>query len=153
MADITAPEPVDQHVLIGRFSRYREAKRTVDTLAVVGRIPKKRITVLGRGLSWSPPLTAERAGRLGAWLGLAAGAATMLLLWSVGSLAAGLGWISAVLAGAFVGAAVGGVIGLVVWRTSRERGVIPETGNVEVRRYDVLVEPQDLEKARELLEG
>ena len=76
----------------------------------------------------------------------------MLLLWSVGSLAASLGWMSAVLAGAFVGAAVGGVIGLVVWRTSRERGVIPETGNVEVRRYDVLVEPQDLEKARELLE-
>ena len=67
MADVTAPEPLDQHVLVGRFSRYREAKRTVDTLAVVGRIPKKRITVLGRGLSWSPPLNAERAGRLGAW--------------------------------------------------------------------------------------
>ena len=45
------------------------------------------------------------------------------------------------------------MIGLVVWRTSRERGVIPETGNVEVRRYDVLIEPQDLAKARELLEG
>jgi hypothetical protein len=151
MADITAPERLDRRVLIGRFSRYRDAKRTVDTLAV-GRIPQKRITVLGRGLSWSPPLTAERAARLGAWLGLAAGAATMLLLWSLGSLAASFGWVGAVLAGAFVGGAIGGALGLVVWRTSRERGVIPETGNVEVRRYEVLVEPEDLPRARELLE-
>jgi hypothetical protein len=151
VSDITAPESPDRRVLIGRFSRYKDAKRTVDTLAV-GRIPKKRITVLGRGLSWSPPLTAERAGRLGAWLGLGAGTATMLLLWSVGSLAASFGWVSAVFTGAFVGAAVGAVIGIVVWRISRDRGVIPETGNVEVRRYDVLVEPGDVAKARELLE-
>jgi hypothetical protein len=151
MAGITGPESPDERVLIGSFSRFRDVKRTVDTLAV-GRIPEKRITVLGRGLSWNPPLTAERAGRLAAWLGLAAGAATMLLLWSVGSLAADFGWFSAVLAGAVVGAAMGGLIGIVIWRASRDRAVIPETGNVDVRRYEVLVEPDDLPRARELLE-
>jgi hypothetical protein len=151
MADMMASQSPDGRVLIGRFSRFKDAKRTVDTLAV-GRIPEKRITVLGRGISWNPPLTAERSGRLGGWLGMAAGAVTMLLLWGAGSLAANISWFGASLAGAFVGAAVGGVIGLVVWRTSRDRGVIPETGNVEVRRFEVLVEPDDLPRARELLE-
>jgi hypothetical protein len=148
---MSAPESLSRRVLIGRFSRYRDAKRTVDRLAV-GRIPEKRITVLGSGLSWSPPLTAERAARLGAWLGLAAGAATMLLLWGLGSLTASFSWLSAILAGAFVGAGVGGTIGLIVWRASRDRGLLPETGSVDVRCYEVLVEPDDLPKARQLLE-
>jgi hypothetical protein len=152
MATMTAHEQLDERVLIGRFSRYRDAKRVVDRLCV-GRIPQQRITVLGSGITWNPPLTAERAARLGGWLGAAAGAATMLLLWSLGSLAASFGWLGAVFAGVFVGAAVGGLIGLVVWRTTRDRGMLPESGHVDVRRYDVLVEPQDLPKAKDLLEA
>jgi hypothetical protein len=152
MATMTAPSPHDERVLIGRFSRYRDAKRVVDRLCV-GRIPEQRITVLGTGITWHPPLTAERAARLGGWLGMAAGALTMLLLWSLGSLAANFSWLSAALAGAFVGAAVGGVVGLLVWWTSRDRGMLPESGHVDVRRYDVLVEPQDLPRAKDLLEG
>jgi hypothetical protein len=150
MAGATVSDPLSDRVLVGRFSRYKDAKRAVDRLCVA-RIPQQRITVLGQGLSWSPPLTGERSARLGARLGAAAGALTMLLLWSLGALAASFGWFSALLAGGFCGAFIGAAIGLVAWRATRDRGVLPETGNVDVRRYDVLVEPDDLPKARRLL--
>jgi hypothetical protein len=150
MADMTAPEPVHARVPVGRFSRYRDAKRAVDRLRVA-RIPERRISVLGSGIEWSPPLTAERAARLGAWMGAAAGGLTLLLLWSAGALAADFTWLSAALAGAFVGTGVGSCVALVVWRAGRDRHLLPESGHVDVRRYDVLVEPEDLPKARELL--
>ena len=151
MADITAPEPLERPVLVGRFSRYKDAKRAVDRLSVA-RIPEQRITVVGRGITWNPPLTGERSAILGARLGSAAGALTLLLLWSLGSLAGGFGWLSALLAGGFVGAIAGAACGLVAWRMTRDRRVLPESGHVDVRRYEVLVEPGDLAKARDLLE-
>jgi hypothetical protein len=89
---------------------------------------------------------------LGARLGSAAGALTLLLLWSLGSLTASFSWLGAMLAGGFVGAIVGAVAALLIWRVSRDRRVLPESGHVDVRRYDVLVAPDDLPKARDLLE-
>jgi hypothetical protein len=151
MADLTASDPMSTRVRVGRFSRYRDAKRAVDRLRVA-RIPERRISVLGTGLRWSPPLTAERAARLGAWLGALAGGATLLVLWGMGALAADFSWFSAGLAGAFVGGGVGSLVGLVAWRAARDKRLLPESGHVDVRRYDVLVEPEDLAKARELLE-
>ena len=50
-----------------------------------------------------------------------------------------------------MGAAVGGLAGLLVWRSTRDRGVLPESGHVDVRRYELLVQPRDLPKARALL--
>jgi hypothetical protein len=105
MAGMTAPDPLERRVPVARFSCYRDAKRAVDRLCVA-RIPGQRITVLGRGITWNPPLTGERSAVLGARIGSVAGALTLLLL----------------------------------------------SGHVDVRRYDVLVDPDDLPKARKLLE-
>jgi hypothetical protein len=150
-AETAASDPLERRVPVGRFTRYKDAKRAVDRLCVA-RIPEQRITVLGRGITWNPPLNAERSAVLGARVGSAAGALTLLLLWSLGSLAATFSWLSAMLAGGFVGAIVGAVAALLIWRVSRDRSVLPESGHVDVRRYDVLVEPDDLPKARNLLE-
>jgi hypothetical protein len=151
MAVITAPDASDtERVKVARFSRYKDAKRAVDRLRVA-RIPERRITVLGRDIEWSPPLTADRSARLGGWLGMAAGGLTLLLLWSLGALAPEFSWLTAILAGGSVGGAVGGTMGLLVWRTSRDRRMLPESGHVDIGSYDVLVEEHDVPKARELL--
>lgn len=151
MEDMTSSEPVNARVPVGRFSRYKDAKRAVDRLRVA-RIPERRISLLGSGIEWSPPLTAGRAARLGGGIGAVAGVLTLLLLWSLGALAAEFSWFSAALAGGFVGGIVGSLVGLLVWRAGRERHLLPETGHVDVHRYDVLVEPDDVHKARDLLE-
>jgi hypothetical protein len=150
MAPTTAPDPTTQQVLVGRFSRYRDLKRAVDSLRVA-RIPDRRITVLGRGLEWSPPLTAERAARIGGWLGAMIGSGCLLLLALAGAVAADLSWLGATLAGGLLGGLLGIVLGVAFWRICRDNAMLPESGHVEVDRYDLLVNRDDLAKARDLL--
>ena len=145
-----SPEPMSRRVVIRCFSSYADAKAAVDRLRVA-RIPDKRITVMGRGLRWRPVLTADRSARLGGVVGVVIAAATALILWSLGGLAADLSWVNALLLGGFAGGAVGLVVGLVSWRLSRNAASVPETGHVDVERFDLLVEEQDARKARELL--
>ena len=149
MASTTAPDPTAPKVLVGRFSRYRDLKRAVDSLRVA-RIPERRITVLGRGIEWSPPLTAERAARLGGWLGVTIGSSCLLLLALAGAVAE-LSWLGATIAGGAFGGFLGMVLGIGFWRVCRDRSLLPESGHVEVDRYDLLVEHDDVPKARSLL--
>jgi hypothetical protein len=144
------PEPMDDRILVRCFSTYLDAKRAVDRLRVA-RIPEHRITVTGRGIRLRPALTAERSARLGGTLGALVAAATALLLWGLGGLVAEFSWLSAILAGGFVGGAVGMAMALMGWRVSRDAGALPEASNVDVGRYDLLVERRDAEKAFELL--
>jgi hypothetical protein len=144
---LTAP---DERTLVRAFSTYRDAKRAVDRLRVA-RIPDRRITVTGRGITLRPALTAERSARLGGALGALVGAATALLLWSLGGLVAEFSWLSSILAGGFVGGAVGVAVALLAWRVSRDTGSLPEASNVDVSRYEVQVERRDAEKAFQLL--
>ena len=146
------PEPMSERITVRCFSSYRDAKRAVDRLRVA-RIPDDRITVAGRALKWRPALSAERAARLGGGSGIAIAALTALLLWSLGALAPQFSWLSAVLAGGFVGGGVGLLIGLAAWRLTRDAPEVPETGHVDVGRYDLLVELDDAPKARTLLDG
>jgi hypothetical protein len=145
---VTAPD--GERILVQCFSTYREAKRAVDRLRVA-RIPDRRITVTGRGITLRPALTAERSARLGGTLGALVAATTALLLWSLDGLAAEFSWLSAILAGGFVGGAAGLAIALLAWRVTRDTGSLPEASNVDVSQYDVLVERRDAEKAFELL--
>jgi hypothetical protein len=144
----TMPHLAPRHVHVGSFSRYRDLKRAVDSLSVA-RVPDKRMTVLGRGLRWSPPLTAERAARIGARLGGAVCGTCLLLLALAGAVA--MSWLGAAIVGVFLGTAIGGVLGLASWRVGRDRAMLPESGHVEVDRYDLLVDRDDLGKARKLL--
>jgi hypothetical protein len=149
MTSTTAPDQTARKVLVGRFSRYRDLKRAVDSLRVA-RIPERRITVLGRGLEWSPPLTAERAARLGARLGGAIGSISLLLLAIAGAVTQ-LSWLGATFVGAALGGFLGMAMGVAIWRVSRDRSMLPESGHVEVDRYDLLVERDDVPKARGIL--
>jgi hypothetical protein len=151
MTATAIPDTTTDRVLVGRFSRYRDLKRAMDALSVVARIPDRRMTVLGQGLEWSPPLTAARAARIGGWLGVAIGGASGLLFALAGAIAAGMSWFGVAIAGAAIGGALGMTLGLAFWRICRDRSMLPESGHVEVRQYDLLVERDDLDRARGLL--
>ena len=137
-------------VPVGRFTTYRDAKRAVDTLRVA-RIPERRITVLGRGLRWNPPITGGRAAQLGATLGAVVSAVTVLVFWATDGLSAGFSWVSALVAALAMGAAAGLLLAVAMWRATRDTGKFPETGSADVERYDVLVDRGDAGRARELL--
>lgn len=143
-------DPATRQIVVGRFRRYRDLKRAVDSLRVA-RIPERRITVLGRGLDWNPPLTAERAARLGGSLGAAIGTACVLLLALVGAVAADLSWLGATTAGGLLGGILGVGLGVAFWRFCRDNSMLPESGHVDVDRYDLLVDRGDAAKARSLL--
>ena len=146
------PEPMSERTTVRCYRSYQDAKRAVDRLRLA-RIPDDRITVAGRGLKWRAPLTAERAARLGGVSGIVIAAATALLLWSFGALADGFSWLSAVIAGGFAGGGIGLLAGLAYWHVTHNAKGQPETGHVDVDRYDLLVELDDAPKARKLLDG
>jgi hypothetical protein len=67
-------EPQVATVPMGEYRTYRAAKRAVDQLQVVGRIPGRRIALRGRELRWREPLNGERALARGAAFGAVLGA-------------------------------------------------------------------------------
>jgi hypothetical protein len=73
-------------------------------------------------------------------------------MWSVGAMDAGFSWLGAMIAGAFFGGAAGVAIALAAWRVAKQTDALPETSNVDVGRYEVVVERRDAPKARELLD-
>jgi hypothetical protein len=145
------PEPMSERIVVRCFQSYDDAKRAVDTLEV-GRIPKKRITVFGRGLRWREAFTAGRMVKAGTLGGAALAAAVALILWSLGALDGGFTWLTGLAAGAALGGILGLVLGSVVWALTKRDRSIPETGHVDVDHYEVLVEVDHAERARELLD-
>jgi hypothetical protein len=145
------PEPMSERIVVRCFRSYDDAKRAVDTLEV-GRIPRKRITVFGRGLRWREAFTAGRLVKAGALGGAALAAAVALILWSLGALDGSFTWLTAMAAGAALGGVLGLVLGSVVWALTKRERSIPETGHVDVDHYEVLVEVDHAERARDLLD-
>jgi hypothetical protein len=145
------PEPMSERIVVRCYQSYQDAKRAVDTLEV-GRIPRKRITVFGRGLRWREAFTAARMVKASALGGAVLAGAVGLILWSLGALDSGFTWLTGLVAGAALGGVVGLALGAVAWTlTSRDRS-IPETGHVDVDHYEVLVEVDHADRARELLD-
>ena len=140
-----------ERIVVSCFQFYGDAKRAVDTLTV-GHSPRKRITVFGRGLRWREAFTAERMVKACALGGAALAAAVALILWSLGALDGGLTWFTGLAAGAGLGGVLGLVLGSAVWALTKRDRSIPETGHVDVDHYEVLVEVDHAERARELLE-
>ena len=50
-----------------------------------------------------------------------------------------------------LGGLLGVVLGVAFWRVCRDNAMLPESGHIEVDRYDLLVEHDDVSKARRLL--
>ena len=145
------PEPMSERVVVRCYQSYQDAKRAVDTLTVA-HIPPKRITVFGRGLRWREAFTAERVVKACALGGAAIAAAVGLILWSLGALDSGFTWLTGPAAGAMLGGMLGLVLGTVAWVVTKRDRSIPETGHVDVDHYEVLVEVDHADRARELLD-
>ena len=145
------PEPMSKRVVVRCYGSYQDAKRAVDTLAV-GRIPEKRVTVFGRGLRWREAFTAGRLLTAGAVGGAALAAAVGVILWSLGALDSSFTWLTALAAGAVLGLMLGLGFGALAWAVTKRDRSIPETGHVDVDHYEVLVELDHADRARELLD-
>ena len=136
---------------VGSYATYEEAQRAVDHLADQD-FPVRDVTIVGVDLmlvervigrlSWSRVLLSGAAS--GAWFGLFVG----LLLSLFSATASPFGPI-------LVGLASGVVFGLVFaavgYGASRGRRDFTSASQMVAGRYDVLCQPRNAEKARELL--
>jgi hypothetical protein len=142
---------MSKRVVVRCYQSYQDAKRAVDTLTV-GQIPRRRITVFGRGMRWREAFTAERMVKAGALGGAALAATVGLILWSLGALDGSFTWLTGLVAGAAMGGVLGLVLGALAWALTRRDRSVPETGHVDVDHYDVLVEVDHADRAHELLD-
>lgn len=135
---------------VGSYATYEEAQRAVDHLAD-SDFPVRDVTIVGVDLmlvervigrlTWGRVLASGAAS--GAWFGLFVG-----LLLSLFSAEAGLGPI---LTGLISGVVFGVIFAAVGYGASRGRRDFTSASQMVAGRYDVLCQPRNAEKARELL--
>lgn len=137
---------------IGSYATYAEAQRAVDHLAD-SNFPVRDVTIVGVDLmlvervigrlTWGRVLGSGAAS--GAWLGLFVG----LLLSLFSTAQPGSFW--PILVGLASGAVFGMVFAAVGYRTTGGRRDFQSASQMVAGRYDVLCEPRNAEKAREML--
>lgn len=136
---------------VGSYATYEEAQRAVDHLAD-SDFPVRDVTIVGVDLmlvervigrlTWGRVLVSGAAS--GAWFGLFVG----LLLGFFSPTGTGLGPI---LVGLVSGVLFGLVFAAVGYGASRGRRDFTSQSQMVAGRYDVLCQPRNAEKARELL--
>ena len=146
-----APKPLSSRVFVRCYRHYGEAKRAYDQLRVVAGIPDKRMTVVARGLEWREPLSHGALLKLMAGGGAVMGAVVGLVLWLLGFAGSTTDWGSVTLAAALVGTFAGAATAVIVARLREQRRGGVQTGHVEPRQYDILVEEPLAAKARDVL--
>jgi hypothetical protein len=135
---------------VGSYAKYEEAQRAVDHLAD-NEFPVADVTIVGVDLmlvervigrlTWGRVLLTGAAS--GAWLGLFVGLVLSLL-----SPAGGLG---SILTGLAIGVVFGVVSGAITYGASRGRRDFTSQSQLVAGRYDVLCQPRNAEKARDML--
>jgi hypothetical protein len=146
-----APKPLSSRVFIRCYRHYGEAKRAYDELRVVAGIPDKRMTVVARGLEWREPFSHGALLKILSGSGAALGALVGFILWLLGFGGADGDWASQTMFAAVIGALTGAAAGVVVARLRDRRRGLAQTGHVEPRQYDILVEEQFAPEARDVL--
>ena len=136
---------------VGSYATYAEAQRAVDYLAdrdfpvadvtIVGVDLMLVERVIGR-LTWGRVLLSGAAS--GAWFGLFVG--LLLGLFSTGNNTFG-----PILVGLVSGVAFGAIFAAVGYGATRGRRDFTSASQMVAGRYDVLCQPRNAEKARELL--
>jgi hypothetical protein len=135
---------------IGSYAKYEEAQRAVDHLAD-NDFPVADVTIVGVDLmlvervigrlTWGRVLATGAAS--GAWLGLFVG--VILSLFSAN------GSFGAILLGLGMGIVFGVVSGAITYGASRGRRDFTSASQMVAGRYDVLCQPRNAEKARDML--
>jgi hypothetical protein len=136
---------------VGSYATYAEAQRAVDHLAD-SEFPVGDVTIVGVDLmlvervigrlTWGRVLLSGAAS--GAWFGLFVG--LLLGLFSTGQNAFG-----PILVGLVSGVLFGAVFAAVGYGATRGRRDFTSSSQMVAGRYDVLCQPRNAEKARELL--
>jgi hypothetical protein len=136
---------------VGSYATYEEAQRAVDHLADAD-FPVRDVTIVGVDLmlvervigrlTWGRVLLSGAAS--GAWFGLFVG--LLLSLFSPTS-----GSFGPILVGLACGVVFGAVFAAVTYGAMRGRRDFQSVSQLVAGRYDVLCQPRNAEKARELL--
>ena len=137
---------------VGSYATYEEAQRAVDHLAD-SDFPVRDVTIVGVDLmlvervigrlTWGRVLISGAAS--GAWFGLFVG--LLLSLVSPGATTS----FGPILLGLGFGLVFGLIFAAVTYRLSRGRRDFQSVSQLVAGRYDVLCQPRNAEKARELL--
>jgi hypothetical protein len=146
-----APKPISSRVFIRCYRHYGDAKHAYDQLRVVAGIPEQRMTVVARGLEWREPLSHGALLKITSGGGASLGALLGLTLWLLGFAASNSDWVSQTVFAGIFGALAGAAAGVVVAGLRDRRRGVAQTGHVEPRQYDILVEEQLAQEAREVL--
>lgn len=137
---------------IGSYATYAEAQRAVDHLAD-NEFPVQEVTIVGvdlmlvervlRRLTWGRVLAGGAAS--GAWFGLLVG--VLLSIFSE----PGAGYLGPILVGLVTGVVFGMIFAAVGYASSRGRRDFASANQLVAGRYDVLCQPRNAEKARDML--
>ena len=145
------PQPLSSRIFVRCYRHYGDAKRAYDQLQVVAHIPDQGMTVVARGLEWREPLPLGTLYKLCCGLAALTGAMVGFTLWLLGLAARDVDWLTQSVFGALAGVVLGFVGATAMAWLRRERTGVAETGHVEPRQYDILVEEDYAPAARELL--
>lgn len=136
---------------VGSYEKYEDAQHAVDYLAE-NDFPVQDVTIVGVNLmlvervtgrlSWGRVLGTGAAS--GAWFGLFVG----ILLGFFGGTG---GLVGPVVTGLIVGVVFGLVFAVVGYTSTRGRRVFQSASQLVAGRYDLLVQPRNAEKARDLV--
>jgi hypothetical protein len=136
---------------VGSYDKYEEAQRAVDFLAE-SDFPVQEVTIVGVDLmlvervtgrlSWSRVLTAGAAS--GAWFGLFVGVLLSFFDTQIGP-------IYPILVGLLAGVLFGLIFAVAGFVSTRGRRDFQSASQLVAGRYDVLCQPRNAEKARDLI--
>jgi hypothetical protein len=136
---------------VGSYATYAEAQRAVDYLADAD-FPVRDVTIVGVDLmlvervigrlTWGRVLMSGAAS--GAWLGLFVGLVMALV-------SPGASSVAAILVPLAIGVVFGMVFAAVGYGASRGRRDFTSASQMVAGRYDVLCQPRNAERAREML--
>jgi hypothetical protein len=136
---------------VASFPTYPEAQRAVDGLSDAG-FPVESVDIVGSDLRLvehvTGRLTSGRAAMYGAGIGAWWGLLFGLL---VGLFTTGPEWVGLVLGGLVIGAIFGASLGFFTQWATQGRRDFSSTSGLVAGRYDVVVENEHAERARQLL--
>lgn len=145
-----APPTLPNGWPIGSYDTYEEAQRAVDHLAK-GDFPVNDVTIVGiepmlveriaGKLTWSRVLT--RGAMSGAWMGLFVGLLLGIFTPAPGPLP--------IVIGVLTGVGFGMVLAAVAYGARKGKRGFESVSQLVARRYDVLSQPRNAERGRELL--